>query len=346
MDSLVTILLPCYNARATIDTALNSLVQQSYRDLEILVIDDGSDDGTSDAIRRHAARDRRIRAERSDTNNGLIVTLNHGLQLARGAFIARIDADDIAARDRISTQVAFLMAHPDIAVLGSGEYRIDANTGRPLKSNPVRCFWPVGTRFMSLFANPVSHPTIMARAPILRSYRYGGTHHASHTEDYELFARMLADGHQFANLPQRLVTRLIGPHGVSARNEAQQINNFVECARRHLARETGITATPGCHRVFVNRLDSTSSACELRAGISLLNTLEQKALRDHPDDVTDIRRVADMQYLDIVLQALRRGNVSVKAAALSSTIRNPSDSLSADARFYLGTKLRRLPTRG
>lgn len=339
MTPAVTVLMPCYNASAFVDAAISSVRTQSYSDIEILAFDDGSTDSTAGILRKHAAQDRRIIVEHSDANTGLITVLNAGLDMARGRFIARLDADDLAAPNRVVTQLRFLAAHPDISLVGSASHRVDAATGHPIRPSPVRCFGPAGIRFMSLFANPIDHPTIMARSSIIRQYQYGGTPNAIHTEDYELFARMLSDGLRFANLPQPLVTRRIGAHEVSVRHEAEQAANFVMCARAHLARETGIVPSAGVHRVLVNRMNAATNATDLRGGVALLTELAERFLPGNDEDRTDFRRVTSTQQLDIVIQALRRGGPRVKAAAIAEAVANRNHLLAPDTRVYFYAKL-------
>src|SRR5437588_11852113 len=102
---LVSVVLPCFNAEPVVRDALDSLVRQTYEDLEIVALDDGSSDGTARILQEYAARDSRVRVFASASNEGVVGTLNRGVREASGEFIARMDADDVAAPERIERQV-------------------------------------------------------------------------------------------------------------------------------------------------------------------------------------------------------------------------------------------------
>lgn len=114
----ISILLPVYNTSQYILKAVNSILQQSLTDFELILIDDGSSDGTEQLVRQLADKDSRIRlVQRS--NKGLITTLNEGVALARSPLIARMDADDIAFPERLAVQYAYMNSHPDLLAVGS-----------------------------------------------------------------------------------------------------------------------------------------------------------------------------------------------------------------------------------
>lgn len=109
---LVSVVLPAYNAEKYLPAALASIRAQSFTDWELIVIDDGSKDRTLEIIQRHGQIESRLRYFHQ-SNQGLVATLNRGIELARGSLIARMDHDDIAMPDRLARQTAFLSAHPE-----------------------------------------------------------------------------------------------------------------------------------------------------------------------------------------------------------------------------------------
>jgi len=112
---LVSVVIPAYNAAATLPATLDSVLAQTYPRIEIVVVDDGSHDGTPDVLARYALRVRRIR----QANGGLAAARNTGLAAAQGAFIALLDADDLCEPERIGAQVAFMASRPDVVLSGS-----------------------------------------------------------------------------------------------------------------------------------------------------------------------------------------------------------------------------------
>jgi glycosyltransferase involved in cell wall biosynthesis len=336
---LVSVVLPCYEAEGSLTAALDSVLGQTYENLEIVALDDGSGDGTLLMLEEYAARDGRVRVLRNEANQGVIRTLNRGVAGARGELVARMDADDVAAPERIERQVELLRRRPEVGVVGTGIEPVDRE-GRRLRPRPVLCTSPAGARFVALFATPVMHPTILARAAALRSHPYGGAPESLHTEDYETFARMLDGGVGFANIDEPLMRTRSDPSSVSARFEAIQVENFVACAARHLERTLGARPEPGPHRVLVNRIDATVGAGDLGEGLRWLDRVEREFLRREPEAAAEVRRAADLQRVDVLTQAARRGSPAVRLAVGPLALRYGRRLLSPDSRGYLAAKLR------
>ena len=123
-DTLVTVVIPAYNAIATIDDTLESVRGQTHRALEILVVDDGSTDGTQDAVLRHARKDERVRLI-TQANAGVAAARNTGISQARGAYIAPVDADDVWRADKIALQLAAFSRSDTIGLVYSWSVLID-----------------------------------------------------------------------------------------------------------------------------------------------------------------------------------------------------------------------------
>ena len=338
---LVSILLPCFEAERFLAGALDSLLAQTYDELEILALDDGSRDGTARILAEYAERDARLRVLTSERNLGLIATLNRGVAAAGGELIARMDADDLAAPERIERQVELLTRRPEIGVVGTAIEMVESESLRPVGPRPVRCTTPGGARFAALFTVPATHATILARASVMRAHPYGTDAESLHTEDYELFARMLDAGVGFANLEAPLMRVRADPGGVSRGNAAKQAANFVACAGRHIERTIGERPAPGALRALVNRIDESVDPRELRDGLRWLGRLEREFLAREPGDAADVRRAADLQRVDVLVQAALRGRPTTRVAAAGLAGREARRLLSPSARRYLAAKLRR-----
>jgi glycosyltransferase involved in cell wall biosynthesis len=196
----VSVVLPVYNGEPFLADALDSILKQSFRDFELIAIDDGSRDATGEMLDRLALIDSRV-SVLHQTNAGMVRALNRGLELARGDFIARMDHDDLAHPERFARQVAFLDAQPDIAVVGCAVTLIDEKGKRireveyPRTSEAVAAFLETGA--------PLAHPTVMMRRAAVLAV--GGYREAyRHAEDYDLWLR-IAERYRIANLPNRLL---------------------------------------------------------------------------------------------------------------------------------------------
>ena len=192
----VSVVMPVYNGEMYLRAAIESILSQTFRDFELLLIDDGSTDGTAAILARYR-RDSRLRAI-SRENRGLIASLNEGWQRARGEYVARMDADDISRPDRLARQVAFLNTHPGIGVLGGAVEVIDEQGGShgplTLPATHAAIVWRL------CFEDPIVHPTTMIRRAVLE--QIGGYDPAMrHAEDYDLWRRACTVT-RLHNLPQ------------------------------------------------------------------------------------------------------------------------------------------------
>jgi glycosyltransferase involved in cell wall biosynthesis len=205
----VTVLLPVYNGEKFLRPAIDSVLAQTYRNFELLIINDGSSDGTEAIIQSY--RDDRIVYVRNEQNLRLIATLNRGLDLARGVYVARMDADDVSRPQRLERQVGFMDANPGVAASGSA-YQVLAH-GLVVRRAPLPTD-PQELKCRSLFHCPLAHPTVIMRRDVLReaSLRYPADY--PHSEDYALWVR-LQDNHQLANLPEALVKIRVHPGQVT-----------------------------------------------------------------------------------------------------------------------------------
>jgi len=198
MSPKVTVFVPVYNRVRYVGAAIESVLAQSFTDFELLVVDDGSTDGSADTVRRFA--DPRIRLVANDGNQGIPYTRNRGLELARGAYIAMLDSDDVAAPRRLERQVAFLDRHPDVATLGGWVEKFDGS-GRRIK-RLVKPLVPDELKAWLLFRCCHANTTMMGRTAVLRECGYRAEFPVS--EDFDLSVRLAAAGHRAANLPRTL----------------------------------------------------------------------------------------------------------------------------------------------
>lgn len=195
---IVSIVLPVYNAGAVLREALASILLQTFRDWELILIDDGSTDQCMADIN---ATDGRIRVIQEGRNEGLAARLNQGIDLARGRYLARMDQDDIAYPERLETQVKFLEAHPDIDLVATRTL-LFRDDGKIIGVSPLRethediCATPWRGFFLP-------HPTWMCRIEWIRRYRYR-IPELVRAEDQELLLRSHRAS-RFACLPQVLL---------------------------------------------------------------------------------------------------------------------------------------------
>lgn len=199
-DPVVTVLMPVHNAEQYLGAAIESILAQTYRDFEYLIINDGCTDNSRQIITHYI--DPRIRLVDNEGNLGLTATLNRGLSLARGRFVARQDADDISFPQRLVKQVDFLNLHPEVALVGTQGYIID-HEGNYL-SFLVTALDMVSIRWRQCFDNSFVHSAVMFRKDVVWNELGGYNAQFSYCQDFELWSRLLQK-YRAANLPDRLI---------------------------------------------------------------------------------------------------------------------------------------------
>lgn len=218
----VTVLMPAYNAERYIAEAIESVLAQTFTDFELLIIDDASRDTTPSVIGNFAS-DARLRVVRHVKNIGRPRTRNHGLDLARGEYIAFLDADDRCAPQRLAEQVAYLDGHADIDGVGSWKAWIDER-GQPVPGEVRRFPLDANAIACEMLAEcTLGQTAMMLRKTTFEGYRYDSTFPVA--EDYELWARMIATA-RFANLPETLTYyRRHAEQSISAHKADQQVSD-------------------------------------------------------------------------------------------------------------------------
>ena len=166
----VSIVMSCYNAESTLQRAVNSILDQTFTDFELIIIDDASSDQTSEILNQYALNDTRIQLVTNEKNQGLSYSLNKGIKIAQSQIIARMDADDYAYPDRILKQYEFLLTHKKVDILGSAVRYLNED-GEVFKSLtlPTTHEHIVHRIFKKTI---VFHPTIMLRKQVYENHGY------------------------------------------------------------------------------------------------------------------------------------------------------------------------------
>lgn len=206
----VTVIMPVYNCEKYIKEAIDSVLNQTYRNFEFLIINDGSNDSTENIILQYD--DKRIRYIKNDRNIGLIETLNRGLELVCSKYIVRMDADDICHPKRLYYQVRYMDKHPDIAVLGTraihfSDSKVLKKTKSITKSQIIKS--------RLLFTCALVHPSVIIRNNIIKigDYKYNSNH--TSVEDFGLWQR-ISFSFPIANLKKILLYYRINDDGISS----------------------------------------------------------------------------------------------------------------------------------
>jgi len=216
-EPLISVILPVYNGEKTIESSINSILNQVHQHFELLVIDDGSIDDSFKIA--NSIKDVRIQTFRNYQNLGLVPTLNRGISLSRGDFIARQDQDDLSHPLRFTEQVLFLEGHNEYDLVGTWaevSSRNDSANGTPPATQLCHPTTDVEIKWQLLWRNPFVHSSVMLRARVLlESGVYSQSQELVPPEDYELWSRISRTS-KMANIPIKLVTYFHSETGMSA----------------------------------------------------------------------------------------------------------------------------------
>lgn len=233
-EPAVSILMPVRNEEKYLAAALRSLTEQTFRDWELVAVDDGSTDATPRILEQAARQDPRVRVLRCGA--GLVPALNLGLASCRGALVARMDGDDISHPARLAAQAEFLSAHPEVGLVACSfrhfpRHRVGMGmTGYERWQNGLLDH---GAILRDLFVeSPFVHPSVMMRKSSLEAV--GGYREMGWAEDYDLWLRLAAAGTRFARLPAPLFFWRERPERATRTNPAYTPEAFRLCKLHHL----------------------------------------------------------------------------------------------------------------
>jgi glycosyltransferase involved in cell wall biosynthesis len=215
----VSVLLAVRNGLPYLDEAIRSITEQTFKDFELIAVDDGSTDGTTDLLDRWSREDSRIIVLRQ-TNQGQTASLNRAIAVARGEYLARQDSDDVSEPERFARQVESLDRHPHLAVLGSGATIVDGDgkeigTQRPPSG-------PDQLRDLVWKENVLVHGSVMMRR---RALDQVGTYRPAfrYAKDWDLWLRMMQAGFVIDNLQDCLYRWRLNPDGAYVRDRSRQV---------------------------------------------------------------------------------------------------------------------------
>jgi len=251
---IVTVFMAAYNAEEFIEKSVISILDQSFKNFELIIVNDGSTDNTVGLIEQ--IKDPRIKLVHNKENIGLQATRNRLLDLATGKYIAILDSDDIASPDRLEAQVSFLEDHSEIALCGGHADVIDENN----KPTGIKYIQPCDETLevFMLFGNPFINSSVLFRRDVF--VQLGGYRDYAPAEDFDLFARIAAK-HKIANLNKTLVKYRIHQSNISKKENSLQIKNE-ERILENLRSDLGLTPnnhTSAVHlSIYKGRLDHFS----------------------------------------------------------------------------------------
>ena len=284
--------------------AVSSVLDQGFGDFELIVVDDGSEDGTGDEVRRVA--DERVRVIRLDPPSGdLALALRAGMASARGDLVARMDADDISYPGRFERQVSELDARPDLVLVGTWTDVLDGEGQHVMVSRPPSDPTEVG--FVVHYRCPFHHPSVMFRRAAVEAaggYRPG----YRYAEDFDLWRRLIRHG-RMANIAEVLLGQRFHTTSSSGRHAAAQAEQSDRIGVENLATALGRTVPAAVVRVV---REQSGPPGPLRQATRVVVELYRHLAASHPAERSKLRRVAARE----ITAMLRRSGSPATASPL------------------------------
>ncbi|WP_027177938.1 glycosyltransferase family 2 protein [Maridesulfovibrio bastinii] len=269
---VVSVTMPCYNCAETVGTAVESILNQSFEDFELVAVDDGSTDSTASVLKGYAEKDSRIRPVFIE-HRGVVGAANAALSASSGRFVARMDADDYSLPDRLACQVDFLNKNPEIGLTACL-----VNFGGDRKKNfGYACYvdW-INTlvtheeislhRFVEF---PFANPSIMMRRELLD--KYGAFREGDFPEDYELVLRFLESGVRMEKVRKELFVWNDPPGRLSRNHPKYSVDSFYRIKSEYLYRwlESGNALHPEVIVLGSSRLDRKRASILENYGVNI-----------------------------------------------------------------------------
>ena len=274
MEEKVTVLVPCYNAEKYIRQMIDSILDQTYPNFKLLIIDDGSTDRSKEIIRDYSCSDKRIILYENRENKGVSYVRNKGIQLCDSEYIALMDADDIAPPHRLETEINYLDTHPDIAGVG-GLYQLIDQNGATLST----CLKPVLTdtaiRANMISFNPIANGSMMFRRRFVLEHHLQYCETVTSLEDYLFWSEFLKYG-KINNLQQVMQYYRVSSTSIEQqeqKNNLEKRNLCFDQIHENVYQFTGLSLTESEKYVLKKATHDVSELDSLKDKIAFLKTL-------------------------------------------------------------------------
>lgn len=317
----ISVLMPAYNAEKFINEAIKSILNQTFTDFEFIIINDGSTDNTEAIILSYT--DPRIRYIKNETNLKLIKTLNKGIELAKGKYIIRMDADDISIDKRLELQYQFMENNPKIGASSGLVYSMSEDGSKIRNSNLYLCTTPISCIFSSFLRTPISHPSACIRTDLLKKIKYSDNESALHIEAFVLWGEIIEKGYQIAILEKPLVYYRNNSQSISHKYKKQQIRNHAQFSRIHIERCLNIKMTEDTiNDLFIT--DSKFTIHRLNKALKQVDVLYNKFIEKYNLTNKELNQITLFKKefkKSILLRNGKRGPLPVKIISLLQFIK-------------------------
>ena len=291
---LISVLMPVYNGQQYLAEAIESILNQTYKHFELLILDDGSSDNSAEIIK--GFNDSRVVYVKNETNKGLIYTLNRGFGLAKGTFIARMDADDISVTERFEKQIQEFKEDEKLVICGSFIKTFGNGTEQYISHLPISNAQILASIF---FTCPFAHPSVMIKKEALLKLDEIYREDYKHSEDYDLWTRLVSLGNS-KNIPEFLLNYRIHDKQVSTVFEDHKYQS-VSKIQTNLLSQFNIVPTAIESMFLLNLFKGISKKDKhyLYSGLAFLDKLHRQFALKYPNYIEEHSRVLVSRWIKI-----------------------------------------------
>ena len=281
---LISVVMSVYNTEKYVAEAIESILNQTLTNLEFIIVDDGSTDNSLEIFQSYIKIDNRVKVIVNPENIGLAKSLNRGISIARGKYIARMDADDISLPRRLIKQLDFLESNPEIDVVGSNYTRIDTHsnvlttTDKP--TSPALIWWNL------YFGNPIAHPTVMMRRSLFLDGKIRYDEQIPVAQDYHLWHQVIED-HSISNIPESLLLYRVHPESVTSKNLKEPLNTGFITVRNHVQKYVKFPLSENLGYALLRDLTSIDNIYDARGISKAIKCLYKQVQQRYPDMSAD-----------------------------------------------------------
>lgn len=302
--TMISAIMSAYNSEKFIKEAVESILSQTFTDFEFIIINDASTDSTESIIR--SFNDPRVKLIENDKNRGLTKSLNIGLDLAKGKYIARMDADDISFPERFQKQFDFMEQNPEVDLCGTF-YEVEGTKNDTVET-PVT---HAEIKDMLFFNNCIAHPTVMMRKSIIDKFAIKYNENLRSAQDYELWCRE-ADRLKFANIPEILLKYRVHENQTGSVKKKEQ-DDTADRVRIRSLNKIGVLLTNTEQSIYLNivkyRYDFNSTA-DMISACEILEKILSAGLKH--DYGTIFKQIVLEHLFNIAETGIKSGRTSMK----------------------------------
>lgn len=317
MYPIITVLMPAYNAEKYIREAIDSVLAQTFSDFELLIINDGSTDRTEEYVLSYA--DPRIVYVKNEKNLKLIKTLNRGIDLAKGKFIARIDSDDIILPDRLEKEINVLENNQEISVVSCFPYRISMSGKYLGKSNFFSVTRPFPCKYVSNFESSICHGACLIKTDVIRAFRYNDSPDYLHIEAFDLWNRILHSGYLGMMIPEYLYGYRENVESVCSNFAEEQFERHLKVMKNSIFTHFGLNVSDSSALCIFKRCE-TKNIVNVKDAFKILDQTSISFIKNEKigniADIKEINNWCNQRKLEILLNSITSQFSSIKKDVL------------------------------